>query len=318
MIRSQPGAWSAVLCIVWLPAYVVAQCALSRNLSDPTNLCLASTSNTSVIFRKKGGASFHLTNNAPHDRFEISSEIQGQGNMTKLLAIDALTGNTAVRGHLIVGEVTGNRTFRVQSYQGETTLAVKSRSKDATARKAELSVVADGKTASGDASVSVSAEHGRSDVDFVSSGTNSTGGATMLVATRFGQADMRLLSQGTNGTVLSVLSTNVGSGAHSRLDVWANPTTGATSGNAEVFVYSRSQNAVAQVKTSGAAGRAGMKVLSEGTNGTVLTVLSTNVGTSAHSILDISANPALGSSSGDAEFNAVSYTHLTLPTKRIV
>ena len=122
-----------------------------------------------------------------------------------------------------------------------------------------------------------------------------------------GAAHTEIWSEGTAGAVLTVRTTNTATSSNARLDVLADPAGGATSGDASLYVYSMSQDVHAEVKTSGAAGVATMQLHSEGTQGAISTVISTNVATTAEARLDVLADPGAGTgTSGDAVANIYS------------
>eukprot|EP00656_Telonema_subtile_P024403 TRINITY_DN2660_c0_g1_i1.p1 TRINITY_DN2660_c0_g1~~TRINITY_DN2660_c0_g1_i1.p1 ORF type:complete len:652 (+),score=152.45 TRINITY_DN2660_c0_g1_i1:78-2033(+) len=146
-------------------------------------------------------------------------------------------------------------------------------------------------TTSGNAEMTVFSESQNVDVEIKTTGTTGM------------HAHHRLVSTGTQGSIMTITSTKDHVDAVSRLEVLADAGFGASSGNAEMNVFSSHQHMLAEFKTSGSAGHAHFNVETEGSDGAIMTVTSTNPNISSHAILQILASPEGASTSGDARFN---------------
>ena len=101
-------------------------------------------------------------------------------------------------------------------------------------------------------------------------------------------------------------ATDTATTADARLDVRSEAGS-TTSGDARMYVYSAQQDVSAEFKTSGDDNIGTLKLHSEGTQGAVMTVLTTNTAASSDARLDVRADPqGSTSTSGNAHLDVFS------------
>ena len=124
---------------------------------------------------------------------------------------------------------------------------------------------------------------------------------------------MHIQTTGSGGAILTVESTNANAASSAKMDIVAD-SGGANSGNAELLVHSKANNAIGLVKSTASGGQSRFEVTTTGTGGAVLTVQSSHTSQSSHAKLEVLASPASGATSGNAVLKVFSKNQNAIST----